>query len=130
MKYANSKEVRTLCKYTGDEVDDDLLNLACDNADTIIISRLSENRIPKPLGVPLVLKTAANYYAVSDILQSLYHGEERSGNEKAYYDKAEARLNTYINEQLDELKHTTLKDKLPYSCSKSPSPYELGIIRR
>lgn len=131
MKFANSHEVSTLCKYIGDEVDTDLLNIACDNADSIVISKLSERKIPSPSGsIPLVLKTAANYYAVSDILQSLYTGEDRSGNEKAYYDKAEALVSTYINEQLEVLKLTKLREDLPYRCSKSKSPYELGILRR
>ena len=76
------------------------------------------------------MHTAANYYAASDILQSLYNGEERSGNEQAYYQKADELIHNYIDLQLDALAATELKYKSPYGVSQSPDPYELGILRR
>ena len=89
--YSDVNKVRSLIKYTGDEADDDLFQIACDNADATVKSKLSKFRIPEPnsSNIPVELHTAANYYAASDILQSLYNGEERSGNEQAYYQKAD-----------------------------------------
>lgn len=130
--YADDVSVRALIKYTGDQADDDLINLACTNADATVKSKLSKFRIPEPLqdDIPIELSTAANYYAVSDILQSLYSGEERSGNEEAYYIKADELIHNYIDLQLDALAATELKYKSPYGVSQSPDPYQLGILRR
>ena len=130
--YSNATSVRSLIKYTGDDADDDLVFLACDNADATVKSKLSKFRIPEPdpNDIPVELKTAANYYAVSDILQSLYSGEERSGNEEAYYIKADELIHNYIDLQLDALAESELKFKSPYGVSQSPDPYQLGILRR
>ena len=129
--YADETNVRALIKYAGDDADDDLIDVALANADATVKSRLSQHNIPEPTDdLPLVLITAATYYAVSDILQSLYNGEERSGNEKGYYEKAESLLNDYIALQLDALATTALKFKSPYGVSQSPDPYQLGILRR
>lgn len=130
--YSDVDKVRALVKYTGDEADDDLFQIACDNADATVKSKLSKFRIPEPdsSNIPVELHTAANYYAASDILQSLYSGEERSGNEQAYYQKADELIHNYIDLQLDALAATELKYKSPYGVSQSPDPYELGILRR
>lgn len=132
VNYAEEDRVRPLIKYTGDEADDDLIMIACENANATIKSRLSQYNIPEPEqdNVPIELITAGTYYAVSDILQSLYNGEERSGNEKGYYDKAETLLENYIALQLDVLADTDLKYKSPIGVSQSPDPYQLGILRR
>lgn len=132
MNYADQNNVTKVIKYTGDEADNDLIQLACTNADATIKSKLSKYRIPEPdqNNIPAELTTAATYYAVSDILQSLYTGEERSGNEQAYYQKADELIHNYIDLQLDALADTELKYKSPYGVSQSPDPYELGILRR
>ena len=129
--YADETNVRALIKYTGDDADDDLIDVALANADATVKARLSQHNIPEPTdNLPLVLITAGTYYAVSDILQSLYNGEERSGNEQGYYEKAESLINDYITLQLDILSNTDLKYKSPYGVSQSPDPYQLGILRR
>ena len=130
--YADPNNVRALVKYTGDEADDDLINIACFNADATVKSKLQKHRIPEPEqdDIPIELQTAGNYYAVSDVLQSLYNGEERSTNEKGYYEKADELIHNYIELQLDALAATELKFKSPYGVSQSPDPYELGILRR
>ena len=131
--YANADNVKPLIKYTGDDADDDLIAIACNNADATIVARLSQYNIPEPPSgndLPIHLVTAGTYYAVSDILQSLYNGEDRSGNEEGYYEKAESLIKNYIDLQLDLLSDNSLKYKSPYGVSQSPDPYELGILRR
>lgn len=131
-QYADVDNVSALIKYTGDHADDDLISVACDNATATIIARLSQYNIPEPPDddLPVELTTAGTYYAVSDILQSLYNGEDRSGNERAYYEKAESLIMNYIDRQLDVLRESALKYKSPYGVSQSPDPYQLGILRR
>lgn len=120
-----------MIKYAGDTCDKDLMQLACENADALIRSRLSQYNIPVPEDdVPDELELAGRYYAVSDILQSLYAGEERSGNEKAYFDKAESLLTNYVESKLESMANDELKYKSPIGVSQSPDPYQAGILRR
>ncbi len=131
--YAVSANVTPLIKYTGDDADSDLITAACNNANAIIVARLAQYNIPEPASsgsLPVQLVTAGTYYAVSDILQSLYNGEERSGNEEGYYEKAESLIKNYIDLQLDMLAESELKYKSPIGVSQSPDPYQLGILRR
>lgn len=130
--YTDPNNVRAMLKYTGDDADDDLINIACFNADATVRSKLQKYRIPEPDqdNIPIELQTAGNYYAVSDVLQSLYNGEDRSTNEKGYYEKADELIHNYIELQLDVLAATELKYKSPIGVSQSPDPYQLGILRR
>lgn len=54
------------------------------------------------INVPSGLRTAAIYYAASDILLSLYHGEEMPVQYDVWYQKATQLLEDYINAYLNE----------------------------
>ena len=54
------------------------------------------------INVPSGLRTAAIYYAASDILLSLYHGEEMPVQYDVWYQKATQLLNDYIDSYLNE----------------------------
>lgn len=54
------------------------------------------------INVPSGLRTAAIYYAASDILLSLYHGEEMPVQYDVWFNKAQQMLDDYIEAYLNE----------------------------
>ena len=78
--------------------------------------------IDKP--IPDLLKTAAVYYAASDIILALYNGEEMPTQYDTYFQKAESMLEAYINQMKRELAETDLKKYNPVKHSKSASYYQ------
>ena len=68
------------------------------------------------INIPSGLRTAAIYYAASDILLSLYHGEELPVQYDVWYNKAQTLLNDYIEaykhseaEEADLVAHQQVK---------------------
>ena len=132
--YPVLSDVQAMVKYEEDDLSSDLFTTSMKNADGIIQAELSANRLPtfsnENGSIPLMLVTAGNYFAVSEIHQALAGTDDRSGNEEGYYEKGMRVLNAYIQQMLDELATTTLKNKSPYGSSKSPSATQLGLRRR
>lgn len=136
--YISQSDVEPLVKFISDDVNTDLFNIVLDNADDWVNARLSSNSLTiwtkavdneseetendKP--IPSLLKTAAKYYAASDIILSLYNGEELPTQYDTYFNKAELMINAYIKEQTDLLANTELKDKNPCRWSKTPTYYQ------
>ena len=120
--YCNKDEVNSLFGDISDDVTDDLFNTAINNSTAWVNANLKRNRVPVPLTEILmespteivvetggntglnitedsgieVLKTAAIYYAASDILLSLYHGDELPVQYDVWFQKAQEFLNAYI----------------------------------
>lgn len=120
--YCNKDDVNSLFGDISDDATDDLFNTAINNSTAWVNANLKRNRIPVPLQEILtespteivietdgntglnitedsgieVLKTAAIYYAASDILLSLYHGEELPVQYDVWFQKAQEFLNAYI----------------------------------
>lgn len=132
--YPVLSDVKAMVKYEEDDISTDLFNTSMKNADGTIQAELLSNRLPifnsESNNIPLMLTTAGNYFAVSDIHQALDGTDDRSSNEEGYYEKGMRILNAYIQQMLDELATTDLKMKSPYASSKSPSADQLGIRRR
>ena len=132
--YANEKIIRELIKFSGQEPSGELIDVVMQNADSTVNSRLSRHCLPtyteKIDTIPNVLSTAANYYAVSDLLQTIYGKDDRSTNEQGFYSKAENLLTDYIEQQLVELADKELKEQSPYGYSQSKDAYDLGLIHR
>lgn len=134
--YAIKKNILARLSYLNQEPRVDLLDSSMEDADATVNSRLTRNNLPTYKNgdnIPKVLQTAANYYAMSDILQSIYGKDDRSSNEKGYYDKAESLVNDYIQQKLVELEGTegtTLDSLSPYGISQSPDAYDLGLLHR
>ena len=132
--YANEKNIRELIKFVGQEPSEELIGIAMQNADATVNSRLSRHSLPTytetTSKIPQVLSTAANYYAVSDLLQVVYGKDDRSTNEQGFYSKAENLLTDYIEQQLVELADKELKEQSPYGYSQSKDAYDLGLIHR
>lgn len=132
--FADESAIKELTKFVGQEPTNDLLDTVMKNADNTVNSRLARHMLPTYTAnsstIPNVLETAANYYAVSDLLQSIYGKDDRSTNEQGFYTKAENLLNDYIEQQLVALADSDLKNESPYGYSQSRDAYDLGLIHR
>lgn len=132
--YSDESAIKELTKFVGQEPSDALLKTVMKNADNTVNSRLARHSLPtytnKDTDVPEVLEAAANYYAVSDLLQTVYGKNDRSTNEQGFYTKAENLLNDYIEQQLVALAETALKEQSPYGYSQSKDAYDLGLLHR
>ena len=112
---------------------DTLLSSVMKSADDTVNSRLARYSLPcftSTDEIPEVLKTAASYYAVSDLLQSVYGKDDRSSNEEGFYQKAENLMMDYIQQMLVEEEDKSLEKLSPYGISQSPDAFELGLLHR
>ena len=100
-KYTDSNSVLALFEDISDEPSDALLTVAIDNTEAWIESNLKRHYVPIPVDIPQTLKTIAIYYASSDILMSLYHGEEYENLMDYWFNKAQDLLDAYIEEYLN-----------------------------
>lgn len=112
---------------------DELLESVMRSADDTVNSRLARHSLPtfkENDKIPNTLKTAANYYAISDLLQSIYGKDDRSSNEEGFYQKAENLMMDYINQMLVEEEDKSLEKLSPYGISQSPDAFDLGLLHR
>lgn len=100
-KYCNSNDVLALFEDISDNPSDNLLKVVTDNTEAWIESNLKRHYVPIPTSIPQTLKTIAIYYAASDILMSLYHGEEYQSLMDYWFNKAQDLLDAYIEEYLN-----------------------------
>jgi hypothetical protein len=100
-KYCNSDEVLALFEDISDDPSDNLLKVSIDNTEAWIESNLKRHYVPIPTDIPQTLKTIAIYYASSDILMSLYHGETYQSLMDYWFNKAQDLLGAYIDEYLN-----------------------------
>ncbi len=96
MTYCTEDEVITLFGDLSDDVPDDLMTVAIDNSTVWIDSNLKRHYVPVPSDVPETLLTVAVYYAASDIILSLYHGEDLPVQYDIWFQKAQDLLDDYI----------------------------------
>ena len=96
MLYCTEEEVESLFGDLSDDVTASLLKTSITNGTAWIDNKLTKHFIPIPnIHVP-VLRTACIYYSASDILYSLYHGEEYQSQYDTWFQKAQEFLNDYI----------------------------------
>lgn len=100
-KYCNSTDVLALFEDISDDPSEALLTVAIDNTEAWIESNLKRHYVPIPTIIPQTLKTIAIYYAASDILMSLYHGEEYQTLMDYWFNKAQDLLEDYIEAYLN-----------------------------
>lgn len=115
--YATKSDVEALIKFISDTPTDDLLERVLLNADSIINNRLTSHNIStsdlENTDDYNILNTVAVYYAVSDVLQSLYTGDDLPSQYNTYMQKAESMLSEYIVKMENELAETSLKKHNP-----------------
>jgi hypothetical protein len=100
-KYCKASDVLALFGDISDEPEDALLTVSIDNTEAWIESNLKRHYVPIPTSIPQTLKTVAIYYASSDILMSLYHGEEYQSLMDYWFNKAQDLLEDYIEAYLN-----------------------------
>ena len=96
-KYCNSDDVLALFEDISDDPSEALLTVSIDNTEAWIESNLKKHYVPIPVEIPQTLKTIAIYYAASDILMSLYHGEEYQNLMDYWFNKAQELIEDYID---------------------------------
>ncbi len=100
-KYCNSDKVSALLEDISDNPSESLLNVSIDNTEAWIESNLKKHFVPIPTQIPQTLETVAIYYAASDILMSLYHGEDYESLMDFWFNKAQSLLEDYITAYLN-----------------------------
>ena len=144
MSYCTKEEVNNLFGDISDDITDEMFATVIANSTAWIDSNLKKSYVPLPtitirlvnddgsttvvesitshtatynlINVPNGLRTAAIYYAASDILLSLYHGDELPVQYDVWFNKAQGLLDDYIRsylnseaEEADLVKHQMVK---------------------
>lgn len=144
MSYCTKEEVNNLFGDISDDITDEMFTTVITNSTAWIDSNLKKSYVPLPsitiemvnddgsttvvesitthtatynlINVPSGLRTAAIYYAASDILLSLYHGDELPVQYDVWFQKAQGLLDNYISsylnseaEEADLVKHQMVK---------------------
>ena len=124
MSYCTSDDVNNLFGDISDDISDDMFNTAIDNSTTWIESNLKKHYVPVPTDCNVsALKTVAIYYAASDILLSLYHGETLPVQYDVWFNKAQDLLDAYIDEQLNYTDDTDTLNKVTGVKPRKSRPY-------
>jgi hypothetical protein len=130
--YANKSRILSQITHLPQAPRDETIEAGMQNADSIINSKLGENNIPtynRGDEIPGILKTAACYYAISDILRPLYGKDDRSSNEQGYREDAENLVWSFI-QQMKAQDESVIEDYDPYGISQSPDAFDLGLLHR
>lgn len=114
MPYCTGEEVISLFGDISDDVPATTLSTAINNSTAWINSNLKRNYVPIPTDNPQALKTVAIYHSASDILLSLYHGDELPIQYDVWFNKAQSLLDDYIDSYLngDDLDAETVNGNL------------------
>ena len=101
MSYCTIDDVNSLFGDISDEVTDELFTTAINNSATWIEANLKRNYVPIPTCNVEVLRTVAIYHSASDILLSLYHGDDLPVQYDIWFQKAQSLLDDYIDSYLN-----------------------------
>ncbi len=129
MSYCTKEEVNNLFGDISDDITDEMFDTVITNSTAWIDSNLKRSYVPLPnvtielvnndgsttvvesitshtatynlINVPNGLRTAAIYYAASDILLSLYHGDELPVQYDVWFRKAQGLLDDYISSYIN-----------------------------
>lgn len=99
--YCTCNDVLSLFGDISDEPPTETVNTAINNSTAWIEANLKRHYVPIPTTHPQALKTVAVYHSASDILLSLYHGEELPVQYDIWFQKAQDLLDAYIDEYLN-----------------------------
>lgn len=101
MAYCSKDEVKSLFGDVPDEPSSEMLTTAINNSTAWIESNLKRNYVPIPTNNPAAIKTVAIYHSASDLLLSLYHGDELPAQYDIWFQKAQSLLDDYIEAYLN-----------------------------
>ena len=100
MSYCTTTDINSLFGDISDDVTLELLELSQANGEAWIEANLKKHYLPIPTNNPKALKAANIYYSASDILLSLYHGDELPINYDVWFNKAQSLLDDYIESEV------------------------------
>lgn len=101
MSYCTEDEVNNLFGDISDDISEEMFSTVIDNSTAWIDANLRRNYVPLPDKDVDALKTAAIYYTASDILLSLYQGDELPVQYDVWFNKAQSLLEGYIDSYLN-----------------------------
>ena len=114
--YCTIEDVNSMFGDISDEVSTEMFNTAIGNATTWIEANLKRNYVPIPTEHVGALKTVAIYHSASDILLTLYHGDDLPIQYDVWFNKAQTLLDDYIEaylnseaEEADLLEHQMVR---------------------
>lgn len=114
LTYASTPNILTRLNNLTSSISDNLLVLALEDADDWINSQITEANLPTG-STPAAITKAADKYAASSILHSLYDTEEvESPYAIRLENQAKALLDNYITS------NTSAAEVHPYSSSRTP----------
>ena len=99
--YCTSDDVNSIFGDISDDISEDMFKTAIDNSSAWIEANLKRHYVPIPTEHPQALKTVSIYHSASDILLSLYHGEDLPVQYDIWFQKAQDLLDAYIEEYLN-----------------------------
>lgn len=115
-KYCNSTDINALFGDISDDITTELFQTALGNTEAWIEANLKRHYVPIPTTIPQALKTVAVYHGASDIILSLYHGDELPVQFDVWFNKAQDLLEDYIEaylnseeEEAELVKHQMVK---------------------
>lgn len=101
MSYCTKEEVNSLFGDISDDISDEMFETVISNSKAWVDSNLKRHYVPLPTTNVQAIKTVSIYHAASDILLSLYHGEELPAQYDIWFQKAQDLLDAYIDEYLN-----------------------------
>lgn len=110
--YCTSEEVNSLFGDISDDISDEMFDTVIQNSTAWIESNLKRNYVPIPTDVPVALRTVAIYHSASDIILSLYHGDELPAQYDVWFNKAQTLLDEYIESY--SIADATIDDKVQH----------------
>ena len=128
MSYCNEDQVNSLFGDISDEITDEMFTTSIDNSTAWIESNLKKNYVPIPTTRPQALETCAIYYSASDIILSLYHGDELPVQYDIWFQKAQSLLDDYILAYLNS--EAEKADLVAHQCVKSSHSQTYNQKRR
>lgn len=123
MSYCTTTEINSLLSDISDDASTETLTVVLNNTTAWIDSNLRRNYLPIPTTVPQALNTAAIYYGASDVILTLYHGEELPVQFDVWFQKAQQLLDDYIEAELNNSTDVDTISKTKNIVFKQRKPY-------
>ena len=100
-QYCTVTDVNSMFGDISDQITNEMFNTAINNSTAWIEANLKRNYVPIPTGHPQALRTVAIYHSASDILLTLYHGDDLPIQYDVWFQKAQSLLDDYIDAYLN-----------------------------
>lgn len=124
MAYCTIAEINALLSDISDDASTNTLNTVLTNTTAWVDSNLRKNYLPIPTTIPQALKTAAIYYGASDVILTLYHGEDMPIQFDVWFNKAEQLLKDYIEAELNNTEDADTINRTKNIAFKQREPYK------